>query len=213
MRKLSNILTAFGLAAAVGLGAGAAVAQDAAIAATPDGLVKAVVTDVMNTVKGDKEMQSGNIAKIQGLVEKKILPYADFDRTTKLALGRNVSKTSPQQLAQIGEQFKLLLIRTYAGAISQVRDQTVDFKPLRAAAGDAEMVVCTVVMNKGEPIQIDYRLEKTDAGWRVYDLNVLGAWLSEAYRGQFADAINKSGPDGLVQFLKDRNQQLASAKK
>ena len=181
-------------------------------ASTPDGLIKFVVSDVMTSVKADKDIQAGNIPKIIALVEQKIVPYSDLDKTAQLAMGRNWSKATPEQQKQISAEFKMLLIRTYSGAISQIRDQTVIYKPFRASPDDQEVVVRTQVINKGEPIQLDYRLMKTASGWKVYDINVLGAWLIEAYRNQFNNQIGQNGIDGLVKFLQDRNRSLASAK-
>ncbi|HVK51245.1 MAG TPA: ABC transporter substrate-binding protein [Pseudoxanthomonas sp.] len=192
----------------VAVGAAAA-PQDAA---TPDALIKSVVSDVMTAVKADKDIQAGNVPKIIALVDQKIVPYANFQKTTQLVMGRAWSQASPQQQAQITDEFKKLLVRTYAGAISQIRDQTVQYRPFRAAPEDTDVVVRTQVINNGEPIQLDYRLEKTAAGWKVYDINVLGAWLIEAYRSQFSQMISQQGIDGLLKFLQDRNRQLAAAK-
>lgn len=191
--------------------AGAAMAQSPDTS-TPDGLIKALVDDVMATVKADKEMQAGSIPKITALVEQKILPNANFQKTTQIAMGRNWAKATPEQQKQIVEEFKMLLIRTYAGAVSQIRDQTVQFRPFRAAPEDTEVTVRTQVINKGEPIQMDYRLEKTAQGWKVYDINVLGAWLTEAYKGSFNTIASQQGIEGVIKTLQDRNRQLASAK-
>jgi phospholipid transport system substrate-binding protein len=179
---------------------------------TPDGLIKAVVSDVMTSVKSDPEIQKGNIPRIVDLVEKKILPYADMRRTTEMAMGPNWKKATPEQQAQLVSEFKSLLIRTYSGALSQLREQTVQFKPLRAAPDDKEVVVKTVVIGRGDPVPLDYRLEKTANGWRVYDMNIMGVWLVEAYRNQFANQISQNGIEGLVKFLQERNKQLAAAK-
>ncbi len=179
---------------------------------TPDGLVKFVVEDVMTTIKNDKAIQSGDLRKINALVDQKILPYSDFQKTTRLSMGRNWAKATPQQQAQITQEFKTLLIRIYGGALAQVKDQKVQYKPFRAAADETDVVVKTVVVGKGEPIQLDYRLEKTAAGWRVYDINILGAWLVESYRNQFNDQVSKGGVDGLIKFLQDRNTALSTNK-
>jgi phospholipid transport system substrate-binding protein len=183
------------------------------IDSTPDGLVQAIVNDVLNTAKTDKDIQSGNINKIIALVDQKIVPYSDLARTTQLAMGRHWSKATPEQQKLIIAEFKLLLIRTYAGALSQVKDQTVQLRPFRMNPDDTEVVVRTQVIGKGDPVQLDYRLEKTANNvWRVYDLNVLGAWLVEAYRGQFNNQISQSGIDGLITFLQERNKTLSKAK-
>lgn len=179
---------------------------------TPDGLVKLVVEDVMNTIKNDKAIQSGDLRKINALVDQKILPHSNFQKTTQLSMGRNWAKASPQQQTQITQEFKTLLIRIYGGALAQVKDQKVQYKPFRAAADDTDVIVKTAVIGKGEPIQLDYRLEKTANGWKVYDINILGAWLVESYRNQFNDQISKGGIDGLIQFLQQRNNALSSTR-
>ena len=181
-------------------------------ATTPDALIKMVVSDVMASVKSDPDIQKGNIPKIVDLVEKKIVPYTDMRRTTEMAMGPNWKKATPEQQNQLVLEFKNLLIRTYSGALSQLRDQTVQFKALRAAPDDKEVVVKTVVLGRGDPVPLDYRLEKTDKGWKVYDINIMGAWLAEAYRNQFSNQISQNGIDGLVKFLQERNKQLANAK-
>lgn len=182
------------------------------IDATPDGLVKTLVSDVMTSIKADKDIQSGNVTKVMSFVETKIVPYTNFQKTTQLAMGKNWSRATPEQQKQIMTEFKSLLIRTYAGALTQVKDQTVTYKPFRMDPADTEVVVKTQVMNKGDAIQIDYRLEKVGETWRLYDINVLGAWLIEAYRGQFNNQISANGIDGLIKFLQDRNATLAKAK-
>ncbi|WP_114689138.1 phospholipid-binding protein MlaC [Polynucleobacter necessarius] len=178
----------------------------------PDALIKMVVTDVMTTVKADPDIQKGNIPRIVDLVEKKIVSYTNMRRTTEMAMGPNWKKATPEQQAQLSLEFKNLLIRTYSGALSQLRDQTVQFKSLRAAPDDKEVVVKTVVLGRGDPVPLDYRLEKTANGWKVYDMNIMGVWLVEAYRNQFANQISQNGIEGLVKFLQDRNKQLAAAK-
>ncbi|WP_454765166.1 MlaC/ttg2D family ABC transporter substrate-binding protein [Cupriavidus campinensis] len=208
---LKRLLVPFVSVFAVLAFAGAAQAQ-AADASSPDGLVKTVVNDVMATVKSDKDMQAGNVAKIAALVEQKILPNANFTKTTQIAMGRNWSKATPEQQKIIIDEFKTLLIRTYAGAISQIRDQQVQFRPYRGTSEDTDATIRTQVINKGEPIQLDYRLEKTAQGWKVYDINVLGAWLTEAYKGSFNTIVSQQGVDGIIKTLQDRNRQLAEAK-
>jgi len=191
---------------------GALFAQSPDQATAPDALIKMVVSDVMASVKSDPDIQKGNIPKIVDLVEKKIVPYTDMRRTTEMAMGPNWKKATPEQQNQLVLEFKNLLIRTYSGALSQLRDQTVQFKTLRAAPDDKEVIVKTVVLGRGDPVPLDYRLEKTDKGWKVYDINIMGAWLVEAYRNQFSNQISQNGIDGLVKFLQERNKQLANAK-
>ncbi|CAD6557640.1 Intermembrane phospholipid transport system binding protein MlaC [Paraburkholderia hiiakae] len=178
----------------------------------PDAMVQTVTQQVMSQIKGDKTIQSGDISKITQLVNEKILPYTDFRRTTQLAMGRNWRTATPEQQQQVIEQFKTLLIRTYSGALAQVRDQQIQYKPFRANPDDTDVVVRSTVVNGGQPIELDYRLYKTPQGWRVYDINVLGAWLIQAYQQQFQEKIQQGGVDGLIQFLTQRNQQLASGK-
>ena len=200
------------LAVSLVLISGVVLAQTPDQATAPDALIKMVVTDVMTSIKSDPDIQKGNIPKIVDLVEKKIVPYADMRRTTEMAMGPNWKKATPEQQNQLVLEFKNLLIRTYSGALSQLRDQTVQFKALRAAPDDKEVVVKTVVLGRGDPVPLDYRLEKTEKGWKVYDINIMGVWLVEAYRNQFSNQISQNGIDGLVKFLQDRNKQLASAK-
>ncbi|WP_321965103.1 phospholipid-binding protein MlaC [Paraburkholderia sp. J7] len=178
----------------------------------PDAMIQTVTQQVMSQIKGDKSIQSGDISKITQLVNDKILPYTDFRRTTQLAMGRNWRTATPEQQQQVVEQFKTLLIRTYSGALAQVRDQQIQYKPFRANPDDTDVVVRSTVVNGGQPIELDYRLYKTPQGWRVYDINVLGAWLIQAYQQQFQEKIQQGGVDGLIQFLTQRNQQLASGK-
>lgn len=178
----------------------------------PDALIKMVVSDVMSSVKSDPDIQKGNIPKVMDLVEKKIVPFTDMRRTTEMAMGPNWKKATPEQQAILTAEFKNLLMRTYSGALSQLRDQTVQYKALRAAPDDKEVIVKTVVIGRGDPVPLDYRLEKGTNGWKVYDMNIMGAWLVEAYRNQFSNQISQNGIDGLVKFLQDRNKQLATSK-
>ncbi len=179
---------------------------------SPDDMIKTVTGQVLDEIKADSSIKNGDINKITQVVNQKILPYTDFRRTTQLAMGRAWRTATPQQRDQMVEQFKMLLIRTYSGALSQVHDQTVQFKPFRADPGATDVVVRSSVMNNGQPVELDYRLYKTAQGWRVYDLNVAGAWLIQAYQQQFAEKINQGGVDGLLQFLTQRNEQLAAGK-
>jgi phospholipid transport system substrate-binding protein len=190
---------------------GAAQAQSVD-SSNPDALIKTVTQQVLDEIKSDKQIQSGDVNEITKLVNEKILPYTDFTRTTRLVMGRNWNTATPEQQKQIVEQFKMLLIRTYSGALAQVRNQTIQYKPFRASPEDTDVVVRSVVMNNGQPVELDYRLYKTAQGWRVYDINVLGAWLIQAYQQQFNEQIQQHGVNGLVQFLTQRNQQLANGK-
>lgn len=199
-----------GLIAAVGLSA-AVHAQTPAME-SPDALVKRLSVDVIDAVKSDKQIQSGDIQRVTELVDAKILPYTNFQRMTSMAVGRYWRQATPDQQKRLEQEFKALLVRTYAGALTQVKDQSVQIRPLRASPQDTDVIVRTQVLGGGEPIQLDYRLEKTPAGWKVYDLNVLGVWLVETYRASFASEISKGGIDGLIATLTERNKQLAQRK-
>ena len=178
-----------------------ALAQDG-----PDQLMRRLSADVLDTIKTDKEMQAGNVRKIVALVDGKIMPHVNFTRMTASAVGRAWRQATPEQQKRLQEEFKTLLVRTYAGALSQVKDQSIAVKPLRGSPADTEVIVRTEVIGRGDPIQLDYRLEKTADGWRIYDLNVLGVWLVETYRSQFAQEITARGIDGLITALAERNK-------
>lgn len=189
--------------------AAAAVAPSAAEA--PDALVKRISQDVIETAKNDKGIQAGDQKKVMDLVEGKILPYVDFQRMTALAAGRFWREATPEQQKALQEQFRQLLIFTYSGALSQIKNETIEFKPLRAAPDDTEVEVRSQVnVTRGEPIPLNYRVEKTPAGWKIYDINVLGAWLVETYKGTFASEISKGGVDGLIKALTEKNKKLAN---
>jgi phospholipid transport system substrate-binding protein len=179
-----------------------------------DALIKRLSSDVLDNIRGDKAIQAGDVSRIVALVDGKIMPNVDFKRMTASAVGPTWRQATPEQQKRLQEEFKTLLVRTYAGALTQVSDQTIFVKPMRAAAEDKEVVVRTEVKGRGDAIQLDYRLEKTPgegAGWKIYNLNVLGAWLVETYRSDFAQQINAKGIDGLIATLAERNK--ANAKK
>ncbi|AYM98479.1 ABC transporter substrate-binding protein [Acidovorax sp. 1608163] len=180
---------------------------------TPDALIKRLSVDVLNTVRGDKAIQAGDINKVIALVDKTVMPNVNFRRMTAAAVGPGWRQATPEQQKRLQEEFKILLVRTYAGALAQVNDQTVQMKPLRAGAEDKDVLVRTEIVGKGDPIQLEYRLEKTPgegAGWKIYNLNVLGVWLVETYRSQFAQEINAKGIDGLIETLVARNKSNAA---
>ncbi len=192
------------LVLSTGLGAyGAALAQPVE---GPDVLIKRLSSEVLDTIKADKNIQSGDTSKVIALVDGKIMPNVNFARMTSAAVGRNWRQATPEQQKRLQEEFKILLVRTYSGALAEVRDQTISMKPLRAAAEDSEVVVKTEIKGRGDPIQLDYRMEKLATGWKIYDLNVLGVWLVETYRSQFAQEISANGIDGLITKLADRNK-------
>lgn len=184
----------------------------AATPEAPDQLVKRISLEIIDLAKADKEIQAGNQKRVYDLVDSKILPYIDFQRMTSLAAGKSWRDATPEQQKQLINEFRTLLVFTYSGAIAQIKDQRVEFKPLRAAPEDTEVEVRSqIIQSRGEPIQLNYRLEKLPAGWKIYDINVLGAWLVETYKGSFSAEISKSGIDGLIKTLSDKNKKLASA--
>jgi phospholipid transport system substrate-binding protein len=194
---------------ALGLG-GAAQASDEAA----DAFIKRVSSDILEAIKADKSIRNGDINKIIVLVDQRVMPNVNFLRMTASAVGPGWRQATPEQQKRLQEEFKTLLVRTYAGALGQVSDQTISVKPLRAAADDKEVLVRTEVRGKGDPIQLDYRVEKTtDGSWKVYNMNVMGIWLVENYKTQFAQEINAKGVDGLIASLVDRNKANARASK
>jgi phospholipid transport system substrate-binding protein len=172
----------------------------------PDALIKQMSTEVIDTVKSDKAIQGGDISKIITLVDTKVMPNVNFQRMTASAVGRHWRAATPDQQQRLQAEFKTLLVRTYSGALTQVKDQVIQLKPYRAGADDTEVVVRTEIKGKGEPIQLDYRLEKSPAGWKIYDVNVLGVWLVEQYKNSFAQEIGAIGIDGLIGKLAEKNK-------
>ena len=176
----------------------------------PDALVKQVSNEVIDSVKADKAIQAGDVKRIIALVDAKVLPHVNFRRMTAAAVGRYWRQATPEQQQKLQAEFKTLLVRTYAGALTQVKDQSVELRPLRSKPEDKEVVVRTEVKGSGEPIQLDYRLENTPEGWKIYDVNVLGVWLVENYRNSFAQEISANGIDGLIGKLAERNKAAAA---
>ena len=172
----------------------------------PDALIKRVSAEVLDNIRTDKSVQAGDMTKVMSLVDSQIMPNVNFVRMTASAVGRSWRQATPEQQKKLQDEFKSLLIRTYSGALAQVKEQTVNVKLLRAAAADTEVVVRTEVLGRGDPVQLDYRLEKVGNTWKIYDLNVLGVWLVETYRTQFAQEINAKGIDGLIASLAERNK-------
>ena len=205
MKRRSLFLAA---TAALGLAFGALAPAHAADEA-PEVLIKRISDEVLNTIKADKSLQGGDINKVMTLVDSKIMPNVNFQRMTASAVGPAWRQATPEQQKRLQDEFKTLLVRTYSGALAQVDDQTVSIKPMRAQPTDTEVVVRTEIRGRGDPIQLDYRLEKTPgqgAGWKIHNLNVLGVWLVETYRSQFAQEISAKGVDGLIATLAQRNK-------
>ena len=198
LRTLLSILIMLPFA----LSAEPALAQEA-----PDALVKRVAEDVLSTIRSDKDLQAGNQAKVKQLIETKLAPHFDFARMTALAVGRNWRSANPEQQQQLTDQFRTLLVRTYSGALTGYRDNTMDYKPLRMNPGDSEVIVRTEVRRPGQaPVQIDYNLTKTPEGWKAYDVVVAGVSLVTNYRDEFSDIVRNSGIEGLIKALDAKNK-------
>jgi phospholipid transport system substrate-binding protein len=216
--KLTRLMLPIALGLSLAGGVSTAQAQSAAVAAVSkaaqpaDAFIRGLTDEVMGTVKQDKTLQTGDLRKVIALVDAKILPHVNFQRMTASAVGKNWRTATPDQQKRLQDEFKTLLVYTYAGAVAQIRDQVVEVRPMRAQADDADVVVRTVVKGKGEPISLDYRLERAGDGWKIYDVNVLGAWLVQTYQSSFAQEVSASGMDGLIAKLSERNKQLAARK-
>ena len=204
-RLMAGLLGAMALVGAV---PAAAATQEA-----PDALIRRVSNEVLSELRADPAFKAGDIDRIVTLVDKSVMPNVNFRRMTAAAVGPGWRRATPEQQKSLEENFKTLLIRTYAGALAQVGDQTIVVKPLRAEPEDTDVLVRTEVRGRGDPVQLDYRLEKTPgegAGWKIYNLNVLGVWLVETYRSQFAQEINAGGIAQLIKTLAARNQANAA---
>ena len=178
----------------------------------PDAFVRRFTSEMIDLVRNDKMIKSGDMNYIASVVDARVLPHLNFQRMTAAAVGPGWRQTTPEQKNRLQEEFKTLLVRTYSGALTQISDQTVTVKPLRGSATDTEVLVRSELKGRGDPIQLDYRLEKTPgqgAGWKIYNLNVMGIWLIDTYRSQFAEEINAKGIDGLINTLAERNRSNA----
>lgn len=179
----------------------------------PDAMIARLTQEALDILRTDAKIQEGDMAYIMKLVDQKVMPHVDFQRMTASAVGPAWRRATPEQRARLESEFKTLLVRTYAGALGQAKDLKFEMRPLRASASDQEVVVRSVIKGRGDPIQLDYRLEKTPGqgtGWKIYNLNVLGVWLVDTYRSQFAQEINASGIDGLINTLAKRNKANAA---
>lgn len=197
---LKRILTALAM---VGLlAAGGARAADVA----PDAFVKTISNDVLDAAKSDKAIQAGDIAKVIALVDTKVMPNVDFETVTRSAVGVKWREATPEQRTKLMAEFKTLLVRVYAGALAQIKDQTTEITKTQPVPNTTQVVVQSEVKGKGEPIKLDYRLNKVDAGWKIIDVNVGGIWLVQSYRSQFAQELSAGGIDGLIAKLAERNK-------
>ena len=204
-RKSPKAMMKFVFALCFSLFAVVASAQDLA----PDALVKGISDDVIRIIKQDKDIQSGNQKKINELVDARVLPHFNFSHMTALAVGRNWPKANAEQQKLLNNEFRNLLVRTYSSALATYRNQVIEFKPLRAAAGDTDAIIRTQIKQPGiEPISIDYGMEKTSNGWKVYDVVVGGVSLVTNYRETFNAEIRDGGIDGLIKSLASKNRSL-----
>lgn len=174
----------------------------------PDELIRQLSIDVIDSVKADKAIQGGDVSKILALVDARVMPLVNFPLMTKNAVGRRWNEASPEQQKRLQQEFKALLVRSYSGALMQVKEQTVEMKPPMLKLSDAEVEVRTVVVGGKEPIPLSYRLENSSGSWKIYNVNVLGSWLVENYRTVFTQQISAGGIDGLIAFLAERNKGL-----
>ena len=204
--RAAMALRAIGATCVVALIAFAAHAQEA-----PDAMVKRVTQDMQTTIKGDPLVQAGNEARIREVIESKLIPNFDFTRMTALAMGKNWRAATPEQQKRLADEFKSLLVRTYSGAISRYRDETIEIKPLRLTPTDTDATVRTLVMKSGgQPIQIDYNLTKSGDAWKVFDVVIGGVSLVTNYRDEFNEQVKNGGVDGLIKTLSDRNRGVAA---
>lgn len=180
--------------------------------ASPDNLIRGIAEDVLSSIKNDQRMQAGDPARVMALVDQKIAPHVDFNRMTQLAAGRYWAQANAEQRQALVREFRITLVRTYGGAVSAVKDQTsVQLRPSRQQTAENDAVVRTLINQpRGEPVQIDYRLQKTASGWKIYDVNILGVWLVDNYRNQFSQQIGQGGIDGLIHTLQTRNRSFES---
>lgn len=207
-RDMLGALAAAALLLAAGMPSAARAQAEA-----PDEFIKKVSTEVLDQIRADKEIQSGNPRRISEFVDKTVMPQVNFERMTSLAVGRAWREATPDQRTKLMTEFRTLLLRTYSGALGSVRDEQIRMKPFRGNASESDVIVRSEVVGRGEPIQLDYRVEKNGNGWKIYDLNVLGVWLVETYRNQFGQEINAKGLDGLIQSLADKNKAFDQAAK
>lgn len=206
---MNKLFTKLVFCLAVALLPGLAVAQDL----TPDGLVKSVTNDVLQIMRTDKDIQSGNTRRAIELIEQKVLPHFDFMHMTRLAVGKDWRSATPDQQKALAGEFKTLLVRTYSNALTSYKDQAVDFKPFKMQPGETDVLVRSEIKQPGgKPVQLDYNLAKEANGWKVYDVIVAGVSLVTNYREQFGQEVRAGGVDGLVKSLKKRNAELAAGK-
>jgi phospholipid transport system substrate-binding protein len=199
------------LAAAALLPAARAAAPDE----SPEALILNLSNEVLDAIRADPAIRAGDFDRLQKLVTERIMPKVDFEKMTRLTVGRPWRTATPEQRAALVEQFRTLLLRTYSGALSKITDEKVRLKPARPQDNtETDVIVRTqIVATQGDPVSLDYRLQKTDAGWKIYDLNILGVWLVENYKSEFLEPLNQGGVDKLIQVLTEKNRKTASGPK
>ena len=175
----------------------------------PDTLVRQISTEVLDTAKADKSIQAGDVNRIITLVDTKVMPHVNFEAMTRSAVGPQWRSATPEQRKRLQDEFKTLLVRVYAGALTQIKDQSVEVTKTLPVPGGSQVVVQTEVRGKGEPIKLDYRLDKAAEDWKIIDVNVGGIWLVTSYRSQFAQELSAGGIDGLIAKLAERNKAAA----
>lgn len=175
-----------------------------------DGLVKKIAADVIDGAKSDKAIQGGDVSKIIALVDAKVMPHVNFEAMTRSAVGPKWREATAEQKTKLQTEFKTLLVRVYAGALTQIKDQTVEVTRTQAVPNSTQVVVQSEVRGKGEPIKLDYRLDKGEGGWKIIDVNVGGIWLVTSYRSQFAQELGNGGIDALIAKLAERNKAAKS---
>ncbi len=175
----------------------------------PDALVRQISVEVIDVVKADKAIQAGDTNKVLALVDAKVMPHVNFEVVTRSAVGPQWRGATAEQRGKLQTEFKILLVRVYSGALAQVKDQTVEVTKTLPVPGSTQMIVQTEVRGSGEPIKLDYRLDKQGEAWKIIDVNVGGLWLVQNYRSQFATEVSKGGIDGLIKTLIDRNKSAA----
>jgi phospholipid transport system substrate-binding protein len=217
-RFLCKLLTALlsawlALAAPIGTAQAQATSTAPGAAATPDEFIRLLGNGILDRIREDPQLKAGDVQGILKFVDETVMPNVDFERMTALATGRHWRQATPQQQRQLMAEFRTVLVRTYAGAVASVKDQQLRMKPMRAPGEGGEYVVRSeIVSTRSEPIEISYRVEKSPSGWKIFDFNVMGVWLIEAYRGQFSQELSARGMDGLIQALAERNRKFTQAK-
>lgn len=187
-------------------------AQSITVQTSPEDLIRSASQGLLDEIRTDRTLQTGDIERLNRLVDSRVMPYVNFQRMTALSVGRNWRAATPEQQQALMVEFRRLLLLTYADAVRQVTDTKIEVRPSRAKPSDEEVIVRTLLLRPGkEAIQLDYRLEKTPVGWRIYDFNLLGLWLIESYRNQFAQVVSASGIDGLIRDLREKNKTLAAS--